>query len=186
MTCFQTATTIDTLDYSGGGFNSGSKLVMAAAGQIRRCLLTELPGDLPVPSGWSDPALALPGVLVLQGSAPAPDNGEPDQAIQALCSFWEQRTLPDGIALVVIVDDSVFCSRSLDNFLWVAFTRSNPAADIYGVWAATRQRHWGCRGPLVIDARRKPFHAPALEEDPAVEKRIEELASAGGPLYGLF
>jgi 3-polyprenyl-4-hydroxybenzoate decarboxylase and related decarboxylases len=183
---FQTATTIDTLDYSGGGFNSGSKLVVAAAGPVRRCLLTELPGDIPVPSGWSDPALALPGVLVLQGSAPVPDNGEPDQAIQALCSFWEQRALPDGIVLVVIADDSAFCSRSLDNFLWVTFTRSNPAADIYGVGAATRQRHWGCSGPLVIDARRKPFHAPPLEEDSAVEKRIEELASAGGPLYGLF
>ena len=183
---FQTSTTIDTLDYSGGGFNSGSKLVMAAAGQVRRSLITELPGDISLPSGWSDPALALPGVLVLQGSAVVPDNGEPDQAIQALCGFWEQQPLPDGIALVVIADDSQFCSRSLDNFLWVTFTRSNPAADVYGVAAATRQRHWGCRGPLVIDARRKAFHAPALEEDPAAEKWIEALAAAGGPLHGLF
>jgi 4-hydroxy-3-polyprenylbenzoate decarboxylase len=183
---FQTSTTIDTLDYSGNGFNSGSKLVMAAAGPVRRSLMSELPGEIPLPSGWSRPALALPGVLVLQGSAQAPDNGEPDQAIQALCSFWEQQPLPDGIALVVIADDSEFCSRSLDNFLWVTFTRSNPASDVYGVAAATRQRHWGCSGPLVIDARRKSFHAPPLEEDPALEQRVNALAAPSGPLHGLF
>lgn len=183
---FQTATTIDTLDYSGGGLNSGSKLVVAAAGPVRRSLIKELPGDISVPPGWSGPALAIPGVLVLQGTTQTADNGEPDQSIQALCNFWEQLPLPDGIAMVVVVDDSEFCSRSLDNFLWVTFTRSNPATDTYGVSAAIRQRHWGCKGPLVIDARRKPFHAPALEEDPAVEKRIEALASSGGPLYGLF
>jgi 4-hydroxy-3-polyprenylbenzoate decarboxylase len=182
---FQTATTIDTLDYSGGGFNSGSKVVVAAAGPVRRSLCRELPGEIALPSGWTQPNLALPGVLTLQGSFSAADDGEQDQAIQALCSFWEKAPLPEGVALVVVVDDSEFCSRSLDNFLWVTFTRSNPAADIYGVGAALRQRHWGCRGPLVIDARRKPFHAPLLEEDPAVVHRIEALAQAGGPLHGL-
>jgi len=183
---FQTATTIDTLDYSGGGFNSGSKVVIAAAGPVCRCLATELSGDIPLPSGWSQPTLALPGVLVLQGSFSAPENGGPDPALVELSRFWEQLPLPGGIGLVVIVDDAEFCSRSLDNFLWVTFTRSNPAADIYGVGAATRQRHWGCNGPLLIDARRKPFHAPALEEDPTVERRIEELARSGGPLHGLL
>ena len=33
---FQTRTTIDTLDYSGSGFNEGSKVVVAAAGAKRR------------------------------------------------------------------------------------------------------------------------------------------------------
>lgn len=183
---FQTATTIDTLDYTGGRFNSGSKVVIAAAGPVQRSLCRELPAEIPLPSGWTLPKLALPGVLLLQGSFQATDSSEPDQALQGLCSFWEQLPLPVGIALVVVVDDSAFCSRTLDNFLWVTFTCSNPAADIYGVGAGIRQRHWGCRGPLVIDARRKPFHAPLLEEDPVVERRVKELAQPGGPLHGLY
>ncbi len=183
---FQTGTTIDTLDYSGGGFNQGSKAVIAATGQPCRVLAHELPAELALPGGWTAPGLALPGVLVLQAPASSSQAGEPDPAIEALCRFWEERPVPNGIALVIVVDDSAFCCRSLDNFLWVAFTRSNPAADIYGVGSRVHKRHWGCDGPLVIDARKKPFHAPALEEDPAVERRIDELAGAGGPLHGLF
>jgi 4-hydroxy-3-polyprenylbenzoate decarboxylase len=49
--------------------------------------------------------------------------------------------------------------------------------------AFTRQKHWGCAGPLVIDARIKPHHAPPLEEDPAVSRRVDALAVPGGPLY---
>lgn len=183
---FQTATTIDTLDYSGGGLNSGSKLVIAAAGPKRRTLCTELPPELVLPEGWSAPALALPGVLVLQGRAAELTSGESDPAVEQLCSFWQQRPLPEGIALVVVVDDSRFCSATLDNFLWVCFTRSNPASDVYGVGGGFKQRHWGCSGPLVIDARSKPFHAPPLEEDPNLVRKLEELAAAGGPLHGLL
>ena len=183
---FQTGTTIDTLDYSGGGFNQGSKVVIAATGQPRRVLAHELPAELALPNGWTAPGLALPGVLVLQAPASPPQADEPDPAIEALCRFWEERPVPNSIALVIVVDDSAFCCRALDNFLWVAFTRSNPAADIYGVGSRVHKRHWGCAGPLVIDARKKPFHAPALEEYPAVERRIDELAGAGGPLHGLF
>jgi 4-hydroxy-3-polyprenylbenzoate decarboxylase len=28
-----------------------------------------------------------------------------------------------------------FAARTLNNFLWITFTRSNPAADIYGIGA---------------------------------------------------
>lgn len=183
---FQTATTIDTLDYSGGSLNSGSKLVIAAAGPKRRTLCSELPAEMNLPEGWTAPALALPGVLTLQGRSAGSAPGASDPAVEQLCSFWQQRPLPEGIVLVVLVDDSRFCSTTLDNFLWVCFTRSNPAADVYGVGAAVSQRHWGCSGPLVIDARSKPFHAPPLEEDPALVLKIEGLAAAGGPLHGLL
>ena len=43
---FQTRTTIDTLDYSGTGLNEGSKVVIAAAGPMRRQLATRLPDRL--------------------------------------------------------------------------------------------------------------------------------------------
>ncbi len=87
--------------------------------------------------------------------------------------------------LVVVVDDSEFASRCLANFLWVTFTRSNPAADIHGVGASIDDKHWGCAGSLIIDARRKPFHAPPLIEDPQVTARVDRLFARGGPLAGI-
>jgi 4-hydroxy-3-polyprenylbenzoate decarboxylase len=170
---FQTSTTIDTLDYSGSGLNEGSKLVIAAAGPLRRQLPTTLQGNLGLPDGFNEPRICLPGVLAVQGRG---DLGE-------FCSKLNP-SLP--FPLVVLVDDSDFTARTLNNFLWVTFTRSNPAADIDGVGAFTRQKHWGCEGPLVIDARIKPHHAPPLVEDPEVSKRIDLLAAPGGPLHGVF
>jgi 4-hydroxy-3-polyprenylbenzoate decarboxylase len=68
----------------------------------------------------------------------------------------------------------------------VTFTRSNPAADIGGIASFTHQKHWGCRGSLVIDARIKPHHAPPLIEDPEVSRRVDRLAEPGGPLHGII
>ena len=85
----------------------------------------------------------------------------------------------------MIVDDAGFAAASLANFLWLTFTRSNPAADVYGVDAFTHQKHWGCRGPLVIDARLKPHHAPPVEEDPAISAAVDALCARGGPLGNL-
>jgi 4-hydroxy-3-polyprenylbenzoate decarboxylase len=64
----------------------------------------------------------------------------------------------------------------------VTFTRANPAADIHGIGSFTDRKHWGCTGSLVIDARIKPHHAPPLVEDAEVSRRIDALASRGGPL----
>jgi 4-hydroxy-3-polyprenylbenzoate decarboxylase len=99
-----------------------------------------------------------------------------------LCTSLENQAVTETIRWIVVVDDSRFASRSWRDFLWVTFTRSNPASDVYGVGAFHHQKHWGCRGPLVIDARRKPHHAPPLESDPEVAKRVDALAARGGPL----
>ena len=55
-----------------------------------------------------------------------------------------------------------------------------------GIEASTHEKHWGCRGALVIDARIKPHHAPPLIEDPRVSARVDELAAPGGPLHGIL
>jgi 4-hydroxy-3-polyprenylbenzoate decarboxylase len=182
---FQTCTTIDTLDYSGTGLNEGSKLVIAAAGVKRRELPSEIPGDCTLPDGFTDPRIILPGVLVVQGPAFANPQAElrvVDRICQQLNGDHPMNTFP----LVVLVDDSQFTAESLKDFLWVTFTRSNPAADVYGIDSFTRQKHWGCRGSLLIDARIKPHHAPPLVEDPDVTKRVDQLASPGGPLQGII
>ena len=67
----------------------------------------------------------------------------------------------DGIALITLVDDSAFVSEDFSNWLWVTFTRSNPASDIYGLNAENKNKHYSCSLP-VIDARIKDHHAPVL------------------------
>ena len=199
---FHTETTIDTLDYSGHGFNAGSKLVVAARGPAIRTLPRELTGSMPLPDGFRNPRICLPGIVAIEGPRIEPRprlesvGGESIWAT-ARGSAWsadiERLTLAIGSEhplrawpLVVIVDDSDFAAASLENFLWLCFTRSNPAADVHGVDAAVHQKHWGCGGPLVIDARLKPHHAPPVEEDPGVSAGVDDLCRRGGPLAGIL
>ncbi len=182
---FQTATTVDTLDYSGSGFNQGSKVVMAAAGPVRRVLSTEVPAALRLTQGFGEPRVALPGVLVVQGGPWSGRRGETAEDLAVFCRALPQSKTLAGFPLIVVVDDSEFAARSLNNFLWVTFTRSDPASDIDGVDAFMRAKHWGCRGSLVIDARIKTHHAPPLIDDPAVERRVDALGAPGGSLHGL-
>jgi 4-hydroxy-3-polyprenylbenzoate decarboxylase len=184
---FQTCTTIDTLDYSGTGLNEGSKLVIAAAGPVRRALAAQVPAGLRLPEGFGEPRVCLPGVLALRGPKYTGPSTEPPEDVARLTAVLEaQATDLAGVPLVLLVDDSDFAARSLNNWLWVTFTRSNPAADVHGVGASTRQKHWGCTGPLMIDARIKPHHAPPLEEDPAVARRVDALGAPGRPLHGII
>jgi len=183
---FTTRTTIDTLDYSGHGLNQGSKLVLAAAGPARRKLPKTLADPLPLPPGCSEPRVVMPGVLALKASPATTGRGESDAALETFFAGCEADHPLNTWPLVVLVDDSAFVAADFDNFLWVTFTRSDPAFDVYGIGVRTVGKHWGCSGALVIDARRKPHHAPPLEEDPAVVRRVEALATPGGPLHGLF
>ncbi len=173
---FQTNTTIDTLDYSGSGLNQGSKVVIAATGAPRRTLALEITGDLALPPGFGEPRVALPGVLVMR----APRHGEGD--LEGLADALRSHV---GFPLVVLTEDSEFASRSVANLVWVTFTRSNPAVDIHGVDAFVTNKGWGCRGAVIIDARRKPHHAPPLVEDPAVTKRVDRLGVRGASLHGI-
>ena len=147
---FHTKTTMDTLDYSGDGLNEGSKVVVAAAGEVTRNLSESLP-NLELSNGFSNPQLVSNGNLVLEGK------GE----IKELISSLEKQNL-EGIALITLVDDATFTSENFSNWLWLTFTRSNPANDIYGLNAEYKNKHFSCTVPI-IDARIKVHHAPVLE-----------------------
>lgn len=184
---FQTRTTIDTLDYSGSGFNTGSKVIIAAAGDKIRDLARSVPAGLSLPDGFGDPHMPMPGVLVLT----APPFSDATAAAASIASLAEHLRPVAGspesdLPLVILADDASFAGRNVDNFLWVTFTRSDPAADIYGVDSAVDHKHWGCPGALIIDARRKSQHAPPLIEDPAVADRVDAMGKKGGILHGLI
>ncbi|REK19128.1 MAG: UbiD family decarboxylase [Planctomycetota bacterium] len=182
---FQTETTIDTLDYSGGALNQGSKVVIAAVGPTLRELPTRA-DDVRLPAGFGPARLCLPGVLAVAGPPLEAAEQGCESRVEAFCRAIAPDDAIRGFPLLVIVDDAEFAARTLNNFLWVTFTRSNPAADVYGVDAFVHQKHWGCRGPLVIDARAKPHHAPPLVEDAETTKRVDALGAGGGPLAGII
>ncbi len=179
---FQTRTTMDTLDYSGHGFNQGSKVVMVATGPKRRELPTQIPSEFNMPDGFHSPRVGLPGVLVVNSPKYRLEGGDAAK----FARFFGPDDSIKAFPLVILADDGEFTARSLKNLLWVTFTRSNPAADIEGIGSFTDQKHWGCDGPLVIDARIKPHHAPPLVDDPDIEKRIDALGARGGPLHGIL
>jgi 4-hydroxy-3-polyprenylbenzoate decarboxylase len=181
---FHTRTTIDTLDYSGDGLNSGSKVAITVAGDIKRELWNELPASFALPQPVNQYKMVMPGVLAVE----VPKNiraSDMDLVLEIL-----QETLGEadtsGLPLIVLCDDAAFTAQNLNNFVWVTFTRSNPSHDIYGINSFTEHKHWGCTGPLIIDARIKPHHAPVLERDPAIEKLVDKMGEKGGVLHGVI
>ncbi|MDA0746104.1 MAG: UbiD family decarboxylase [bacterium] len=183
---FQTRTTIDTLDYSGTGLNQGSKVVIAAAGNKKRDLAHEIPSNLPLPNGFKNPTVVLPGILAIEAPPFQNPNATTDTILRFTTALEPASDTLTGFPLLLLVDDSNFTARTLNNFLWTVFTRSNPSHDIHGIHSFTEHKHWGCHGPLVIDARLKPHHAPPLIEDPKITQKVDTLATPGGPLHGIL
>ena len=104
-----------------------------------------------LPKEFSNPKLVHDGNLIIEG------HGD----IKDLISLLENQDL-SGVGLITLVDDSDFVIRCFSNWLWVAFTRSNPANDIYGLNSIIKNKHFSCSIPI-IDARIKSHHAPILE-----------------------
>ncbi len=180
---FYTNTTIDTLDYSGTGINAGSKLVIAVAGEKRRDLWSEMPSSFALPRGFHY-KLIMPGVIAVE--TPAFVNAvETRKVLAEINEVLKVYTL-SGLMMMVLCDDAEFTAANMNNFVWITFTRSNPADDVHGINEITENKHWGCKGPLIIDARIKPHHAPPLIKDPEVEKRINRLAEKGRSLHGII
>ncbi|UVI28389.1 UbiD family decarboxylase [Paenibacillus spongiae] len=180
---FYTNTTIDTLDYSGTGLNSGSKAVFAAYGDKKRELCTGVPDMLQDIRGFENARLIMPGIVAIQGPAFADYEGAKQQ-LRQLCGAIEEKGSLPSCPMIILCDDSMFMSAAINNFLWATFTRSNPSHDIYGVNSRYENKHWAC-DTVIIDARIKPHQAPPLIPDPTVAKNIERLFVKGASLGGL-
>lgn len=187
---FITETTMDTLDYSGNEINHGSKLVIVAAGERKRKLWEKWP-EVRLSSQFKDVQCVIPGVFAVSGPRfkSYTDAQKLNQKLEnAFASLQKNSSASDNHipALVVLVDDAKFTAKTMANFLWVTFTRSNPSHDIYGGGSFIKFKHWGCMGPLIIDARIKSNHAPILEDDPKIVKKIDSLFAQNGPLNKLL
>ena len=163
--------------------------MIAAAGEKKRELGTILP-ELNLPDGFRNPKVVMPGIIAIQADKFI-DAQTTNKNIANLTSDIQhlpagQAGLTSNFPLLILCDDSDFVSKNLNNFLWTTFTRSNPSHDIYGVDSFTENKHWGCKGSLIIDARIKPHHAPLLIKDPIIEKRVDALGVKGKSLYGII
>ena len=181
---FYTNTTIDTLDYSGSALNSGSKVVFAAYGEIIRSLSAEVPQQLQELHHFENPVMVMPGVVVMQTSTFTTYEHAAYEMQQLDEQLMVDADALQSLPIIIIADSSEFTAKNLRNFLWVTFTRCNPANDIYGIGSFVKNKHWGCNGPIIIDARIKPHHSPPVETDSKVDRNIERLFNKGGSLHG--
>ena len=170
---FYTNTTMDTLDYSGDGLNSGSKLVLAAYGDVRRKLATLIPSAINELN--ANAQLIMPGVIALNANAVSM------QVIQdKLKGLGASLLETEGVAILIITEDANWMSAEFNNFIWATFTRTNPAKDMEGVDSFISNKHWGCKGPLIFDATIKKHHAPAVVKEVAVEKKVDTILEKYG------
>jgi UbiD family decarboxylase len=136
---------MDTLDYTSGKVNEGSKAIMLGLGGARRELPREFRGELA--ADLKAAAAFCGGCLVVQGSSYSED---PKQAARlAKDPAFAQWPL-------VVLHDDASVARSSKDFLWSTWTRFEPASDIYAAETQVIRHHLAYTGPIVIDARLKP------------------------------
>ncbi len=138
-------TSMDTLDYTSGKINQGSKAILMGLGDPVRDLPHEFRGELP--NGVSRAEVFCAGCLVVQG---ARFTEEPDQAAR----LARDPALADW-SLVILHDDANVV-RSTSDFLWSTWTRFEPAGDIYAGDSKIVRHHLTYKSPIVFDARKKP------------------------------
>ncbi len=170
---FYTNTTIDTLDYSGENLNSGSKLVLAAYGEVKRILAAIVPDS--IENLNADAHLIMPGVIAL--NANKINTGLLKTMLNGLGTELLEN---EGVAMIVLTEEAAWMASNMQNFLWAAFTRANPSHDIDGIDAFVENKHWGSKGPLIIDATIKKHHAPPVVKDAAIEKRVDTILAKYG------
>ncbi|MBI3973884.1 MAG: UbiD family decarboxylase [Chloroflexi bacterium] len=169
-------TSMDTLDYTGTALNRGSKGVLLGLGEAKR----ELPRELRLPEGSALPpevAAARPfcaGCLVVQPRR----HSEAPKLAARLCREPGFAEWP----LIVVADD-VSIADSSERFLWVTFTRFEPAGDIHSAGQEVRRHHVSYRPPIVVDARIKLSYPPEVRPARAtvdlVDRRWREYFPTG-------
>ncbi|HEX8502744.1 MAG TPA: UbiD family decarboxylase [Pyrinomonadaceae bacterium] len=152
---------MDTLDYTSGTVNRGSKAVMLGLGDAVRELPREFRGELP--PGVARAEVFCGGCLVLQGQK---FEAEPGQAAR----LAREDTLRDW-PLVVLHDDAGVAASAPD-FLWATWTRFEPGAHLHAAATTLRGHHVSYAAPLVIDARMKPGYPDELIVRPDVAELV--------------
>jgi 4-hydroxybenzoate decarboxylase subunit C len=153
---------MDTLDYTSGKVNEGSKAIMLGLGEPVRKLPREFKGALP--NYLSRAEVFCGGCLVVEG-----------------VSFAEDETLAARVATdeafrewpLVVLHDKATVARSSRDFLWSTWTRFEPASDIYASDTTVQRHHLVYKAPIVIDARTKPGFPDELIVRPDIAELVD-------------
>jgi UbiD family decarboxylase len=142
---------MDTLDYTSGTVNRGSKAVMLGLGDAVRELPREFRGVLP--EGITRAEVFCAGCLIVEGRPFAEDREQAARlAREPVFADWP----------LVVLHDDASVARSASDFLWATWTRFEPAADIHAASTEVRRQHISYTAPLVFDARMKPGYPEEL------------------------
>ncbi len=153
---------MDTLDYTSGKVNEGSKAIMLGLGEPVRELPREFIGTLP--AGVSHAEVFCGGCLVVQGVSFEQEPGQAARlAREAVFCDWP---------LMVLHDDARI-ARSAADFLWATWTRFEPASDIHAADTKVIRHHLAYQSPVVIDARMKPGYPDELIVRPDIAELVD-------------
>ena len=170
---FYTKTTMDTLDYSGENLNAGSKVVIAAYGDVKRSLASSVPEEIHQLN--ANAKLILPGIIALDAALIN------TKGLQEKLKGQGANLLNDqGVVMFILTENPTWMAEDSNNFLWACFTRTNPSHDMEGVDSFIDQKHWGSNGPLIFDATIKKHHAPPVVKNAAIEKKVDVLLAKYG------
>ncbi|MCX6289092.1 MAG: UbiD family decarboxylase [Bacteroidetes bacterium] len=170
---FYTKTTMDTLDYSGENLNAGSKVVIAAYGDVKRSLANSIPDEIHQLN--ANAKLVLPGIIALDAALIN------TQVLQEKLKGQGANLLNKlGVVMFILTENPTWMAEDSNNFLWACFTRTNPSHDMEGVDSFMDQKHWGSNGPLIFDATIKKHHAPPVEKNAAIEKKVDAILANYG------
>lgn len=157
----------DTLDYTSGTVNKGSKLLWMGITDANAPikfpnLPREFTGNLK-DKRFTKPKVFLPGVLVVEGSAFTPK----DQLANLLLGEDLGR-----FHYVFLVDDSEDAVKTDSDFIWTMFTRMEPASDVYAR-TEIKGNHIAYQVPIVFDCRMKPWIPEVLMPLPETVKQVD-------------
>ncbi|HEY9401162.1 MAG TPA: UbiD family decarboxylase [Pyrinomonadaceae bacterium] len=153
---------MDTLDYTSGRVNQGSKAILLGLGDAVRDLPREFRAQLP--PGVKRAEVFCGGCLVVEGAPYAEDSQ------QAMRLATDEAFA--GWPLVVLHDDAAVARSSAD-FLWATWTRFEPASDIYAKSTSVNRHHLSYSPPIVIDARMKPDYPDELIVRPDIKELVD-------------
>ena len=148
-------------------------MVLAAYGEQRRTLATKIPALISDLNAHAQ--LIMPGVIALNANSVSIVFLQ-----EKLKGAGENLLEKEGVAMLIITEDASWMAQDFNNFIWATFTRTNPAKDIEGVDSYINNKHWGSKGPLILDATIKKHHAPAVVKDLEVEIRVDAILKKYG------
>ncbi|MDT4969843.1 MAG: 4-hydroxybenzoate decarboxylase subunit [Acidobacteriota bacterium] len=153
---------MDTLDYTSGKVNEGSKAILLGLGDALRDLPGEFTGQLPGDVARAE--VFCKGCLVLEG---LPYDQDPMQAAR----LAREPVFADWPLIVLHDDASV--ARDVSAFLWATWTRFEPASDVFAADTNVVRHHLAYRAPIVIDARTKPGFPRELVVRPDIAELVD-------------